>query len=77
MKEKMQNMKSGIHSLTVSDSKIRVVSNFGKTSFASTYKLEEYSLALACYKRLTGHVHCGICGKELSSPHCYDCLGYV
>jgi hypothetical protein len=48
----MENLKSGIHSLTVKTDKIVVESNFGRSSMVSVYSPEEHEEALACFNRL-------------------------
>jgi hypothetical protein len=49
----VNNLKDGIHSLTVKADKIVVESNFVKESFVSIYTLKEYDLAVFAFKRLT------------------------
>lgn len=53
---KIENLKKGIHSLTVKGSKIRVESNFGRESMVSTYNLDEYEKALQVFTRLTNNL---------------------
>jgi hypothetical protein len=49
----MENLTSGIHSLTVKKTKIIVESRISKKeSMTSEYGLHEYDLAVACFERL-------------------------
>jgi hypothetical protein len=54
----MENLKCGIHKLTIETNRkgektIAVSTKTGSDSMVSRYSLDEYERALACFKRLT------------------------